>query len=209
MSLIRRQFLAQGAIGLLAACTRNSGTDTLYVGDQRGGQKVVLAALEAQGKPLDAVTFAFLTPHDGEAALKSGAVDAWAIWDPNATLAVQNGARIVEGSVGLAPSYTLQFVSDKAIAAKRPLLSDYSERLYRGWQWAIDHGDTYARMLERETGLAFDIWQEVGRKTRRVPVPITAELIADQQKTADRYYRAGLLAHPLQVTHAFDKSFHP
>jgi sulfonate transport system substrate-binding protein len=52
----------------------------------------VLAALEAQGRPLDSVTFAFLSPSDGQAAMQSGAVDAWAIWDPNAAIAEKAGA---------------------------------------------------------------------------------------------------------------------
>lgn len=310
MTMARRTFLAAGACGLLAACSRKAGgADLLRVGDQRGGQKVVLAAthaldhlpyriewagfpnaapllealnigaidtgyggdaafvfavgagaavkaigaqkhtgagpvvvvrsdssvrsldelaglkiatprgsiahnlvlaaLEAAGKPLDAVHFAFLSPHDGEAALKGGAVDAWAIWDPNASVAARHGARILPGGEGLVPAYTLEFASDRAIAEKHDLLKDFSDRLYAGWQWAADHADEYARLMEAETGLSAAIWAEVSRRSKRPPAPITQALIQDQQKTADRYFRAGLLSKPVDIAKGFDTSFHP
>lgn len=306
----RRSFLATGAMGLLAACSRKTGdADLLRVGDQRGGQKVVLsathalvhlpyhiewvgfpnaapllealnigaidtgyggdaafvfavgagaavkaigaqkhtgvgpvvvvrsdsqvqsldqlaglkiatprgsiahnlvlAALEAAGKPLDAVQFAFLSPNDGEAALRGRSVDAWAIWDPNASVAAKQGARILPGGEGLVPAYTLEFASDRAIAEKRDLLKDFSNRLYAGWQWAAEHGEEHAKLMEVETGLSAKIWAEVARRSKRPPTPITPDLITAQQKTADRYYRAGLLTKPVDVAKGFDASFHP
>jgi sulfonate transport system substrate-binding protein len=53
---------------------------------------LILAALEKHGLPPQAVHFAFLSPQDGEAALRGGSVDGWAIWDPNAALAIRRAA---------------------------------------------------------------------------------------------------------------------
>ena len=170
------------------------------------GHNFILAALEAQGRPLDAVHFAFLSPQDGNAALLGGSVDGWAVWDPNATIAEKQGARLILGE-GLVPSYALLFGSDPAIAHKRPLLTDYKRRLYQGWDWAAGHPNDYARLLNRETGIAVDVWQEVTARTQRRPAGITPSLIADQQKTADRYARAGLIDHPIDVKSGFDESF--
>jgi sulfonate transport system substrate-binding protein len=183
----------------------------LRIATPRGSiaHNLVLAALEAAGKPLDAAHFAFLSPHDGEAALKGRSVDAWAIWDPNATLAAHQGARILPGGEGLVPAYTLEFSSERAIADKRALLQDFSDRLYRGWQWAADHPDAHARFMEKETGLAAAVWSEVAQRSKRPPAPVNAELIAAQQRTADRYHRAGLLAQPVDIAKGFDTSFHP
>jgi sulfonate transport system substrate-binding protein len=74
----------------------------LKIATPRGSiaHNLVLAALEAAGKPLDAVQFAFLSPNDGEAALRGRSVDAWAIWDPNASVAAKQGARILPGGEG-------------------------------------------------------------------------------------------------------------
>lgn len=168
---------------------------------------LVLAALEAQGLPFDAVTFAFLSPQDGKAALQGGSVDGWAIWDPNAALAVKEGGRIVTGTDGLVPSYALLFARDGAIAGKRPLLTDYRRRLYAGWDWAVAHRDDYSRLMAAQTGIAADIWQTVNARTRRVGSAVDDTLIADQQTTADRYLRAGLIDRAIDVRAGFDRSF--
>lgn len=169
---------------------------------------LVLAALERARLPIDAVRFAFLSPQDGEAALRSGAVDGWAIWDPNAAIALrQGGLQLVPGAERLVPSYTLLFASDVAITGKRALIADYRRRLYRGWAWAADHPDAYARLLAGETGIDAALWRSVVTRRDSRPVPIDAHLIADQQATADRYARAGLLARPIDVRAWFDASF--
>jgi sulfonate transport system substrate-binding protein len=168
---------------------------------------LILAALEAQGKPYDAVKFAFLSPQDGQAAMQGGSVDGWAIWDPNATLAVNQGARIITGSEGLVTSYGLLFARDGAIADKRPLLTDYHRRLYAGWDWAAHHGPAYSELLAKETGVAVDVWRTVTARTHRLPAAIDEAVIAEQQKTADRYYRAKLIDKKVDVRFGFDASF--
>lgn len=168
---------------------------------------LILAALEAQGKPYDAVKFAFLSPQDGQAAMQGGSVDGWAIWDPNATLAVNQGARIVTGSEGLVASYGLLFARDGAIADKRPLLADYHRRLYAGWDWAANHSPAYSELLAKETGVAADVWRTVTARTHRLPAAIDEAVIAEQQKTADRYYRAKLIDKKVDVRSGFDASF--
>lgn len=182
----------------------------LRIATPRGSvsHNLILAALEQQGLPLDAVHFAFLSPQDGEAALRGGAVDGWAIWDPNAALAVRRGgARVVDGSAGLVPSYTLMYASTKALAEKRELLADYQRRLDRGWVWAQDHTDAYAAMMAQQTGLDVALWRQVLLGRHSVPVPVDARLIADQQATADRYVRAGVIARHIDVAAGFDRSF--
>lgn len=168
----------------------------------------VLAVLEAYGQPYDAVRFAFLSPSDGKAALESGAVDAWAIWDPHAAIAEQGGhARLLTGKDNLVPGYSLVFGRDGAIADKRTLLADYRRRLYTGWTWAADHREAYAELMHRDTGVALDIMRITVTRADRRPVPVTPELIAEEQRTADRYYRAGLIAKPIDVRRGFDTSF--
>jgi sulfonate transport system substrate-binding protein len=167
----------------------------------------ILAALEAHHQPYDAVHFAFLSPQDGQAALQSGAVDGWAIWDPNATLAERQGARIIRDGQGLVPSYALLFGSDPAIATKHSLLADYRRRLYAGWDWAAANSPAYAELLSRESGIPADIWRQITSVTRRLPAGIDEQLIGDQQKTADRYFRAGVINKKIDVRKGFDTSF--
>ena len=139
---------------------------------------------------------------------RDGSVDGRAIWDPNAALAVRHGgARVVVGGDGLVPTYTLLFASDAALATKRALLADYHDRLYRGWAWAADHIDAYAALVARETGLDAALWRDVLTRWHSLPVPVDARLITDQQATADRYHRAGLIDRQIDVTPAFNTTF--
>jgi sulfonate transport system substrate-binding protein len=170
------------------------------------GHNFILAALEEQGHPLDAVKFAFLSPQDGQAALQGGSVDGWAIWDPYSALAEQQGARVLYDD-GLAPGYALIFGRDGAIADKRPLLTDYRDRLYAGWDWAAAHRDAYAELLHKETGVPVDIWKKISQRTVRVGVGIDEAMLVDQQRTADRYLRAGLLTKAVDARKGFDRSF--
>ncbi|RZK00589.1 MAG: aliphatic sulfonate ABC transporter substrate-binding protein [Novosphingobium sp.] len=167
----------------------------------------VLAVLEAYDQPYDAVRFASLTPSDGRAALHSGAVDAWAIWDPNAALAEREGARILKGKQDLVPGYSFMFARDGAIAEKRALLKDYHDRLYTGWQWAHENEPGYRQLMHRDTGLPIDILAITTGRSDRQPVPIDDAVIAAEQQTADRYLRAGVLAKRVEVSNGFDRSF--
>jgi sulfonate transport system substrate-binding protein len=167
----------------------------------------VLAVLEAYDQPYDAVSFAFLSPSDGRAALQSGAVDAWAIWDPNAAMAEQEGARILPGKQNLAPGYALMFGREGAIAEKRALLQDYHDRLYAGWEWSAKNRDAYAELMHKDTGLALDILRITQGRADRVPAKVDEALIAQQQDTADRYFRAKVIDRKLNVRPLFDTSF--
>jgi sulfonate transport system substrate-binding protein len=167
----------------------------------------VLAVLEAYDQPYDAVNFAFLSPSDGRAALQSGAVDAWAIWDPNAAMAEQEGARILPGKQDLAPGYALMFGREGAIQDKRTLLQDYHDRLYAGWEWSAKNPDAYVEQMHKDTGLALDILRITQSRADRFPVKIDDALIAQQQATADRYLRAGVIDRKLDVRRLFDTSF--
>lgn len=167
----------------------------------------VLAVLEAYGHPYDAATFAFLSPSDGRAALQSGAVDAWAIWDPNAAMAEKEGARILPGKQDLVPGYALIFGREGAISEKRALLQDYHDRLYAGWDWAARNKDAYGALMHRDTGLAIDILRITNGRADRVPAKVDEALIAQEQQTADRYFRAGVITRKLDVRPVFDTSF--
>lgn len=54
---------------------------------------LLLRALREAGLSFNDITPAFLTPADARAAFQQGDVDAWTIWDPYYSAAIQQGAR--------------------------------------------------------------------------------------------------------------------
>ncbi len=158
------------------------------------GHQVVLAALEEAGLPFDSVTFNFLPPADAKLALTSGAVDAWATWEPYTSTAELAGlVRVVRDGNGITPGLSFAVASDGAIAKKRPLLADFARRLSKARDWALKDPAPYAVVWSRLIGLPETVplrW--FGRAAYRA-VPIDGTVIADEQRNIDLYVRAGLI----------------
>jgi len=158
------------------------------------GHQVVLAALEEAGLPFDSVTFNFLPPADAKLALTSGAVDAWATWEPYTSTAELAGlVRVVRDGNGITPGLSFAVASDGAIAKKRPLLADFAQRLSKARDWALKDPAPYAVVWSRLIGLPETVplrW--FGRAAYRA-VPIDGTVIADEQRNIDLYVRAGLI----------------
>jgi sulfonate transport system substrate-binding protein len=158
------------------------------------GHQVVLAALEEAGLPFDSVTFNFLPPADAKLALTSGAVDAWATWEPYTSTAELAGlVRVVRDGNGITPGLTFAVASDSAIAKKRLLLADFAQRLSKARDWALKDPAPYAVVWSKLIGLPETVplrW--FGRAAYR-GVPIDGTVIADEQRNIDLYVRAGLI----------------
>lgn len=170
------------------------------------GHYLLLAGLKRLGKPFDAIDIKFLSPSDGRAALASGAVDAWAIWDPYAAIGeLSDGMRIVPIDRSLTPGLGFVFGIDAALRDKRPLLVDLSARFAAARTWGETHRDAYATMLTRQTGVPIAATRRYLNRSVNVPVPIDAALIAEEQGIADLFHAAGLLARPVQVAPHFEK----
>ncbi|KVG09659.1 MULTISPECIES: ABC transporter substrate-binding protein [Burkholderia] len=180
------------------------------IGTTRGsiGHFVTLKALDAAGLPPDAVSFRFLPPADTMLALATGSIDAWATWEPYTALAETSGrARVLVNGRGLWSGLSYIAATDAAIAAKRDVLRDFVQRVVRAQAWSYRHVDAYSATLARIIGIppAPAKLQFERRNTRWQP--IDAAVIAQQQRTADFYLKAGLLREPLDVRATFDRGF--
>jgi len=172
------------------------------------GQFLILAALEQAGIPADQVKWSYLGPIDARAALSSGAVDGWAIWEPYvSTAVVQDGARVIADGTGLTPTITFLVATQDAIAKRRAALVDFRRRLYVAWAWGLDHIPTYAAYNASLTGLAEPIVARAYEDDHRTPLQIDDGVVAEVQQAADRSLRYGILPKKLDVAAAIDRSF--
>ena len=174
------------------------------------GHYLLLRVLEQAHIPLSAVQVVYLSPGDAKAALANGAVDAWSTWTPYTDLETRGGAgRVVIDGTGLLNSYLFMASTDQAIAAKRPQLADFLQRLTKAEHWQSGHVAEFAKVLAADTGLPPDIALSLAQKHIYTVTPIRPTLAAEEQATLQRYVDGGVLAKAPATAGAFDPEFNP
>ncbi|HWW27216.1 MAG TPA: ABC transporter substrate-binding protein [Caulobacter sp.] len=173
------------------------------------GHLLVIEALRHAGIPLDAVQIVNLTAGDAKAALSSGAVDAWAIWDPYLAIGeIQDHDRVLITSDKLTAEIETGVASDGAVRLKRAELTDFLARVDRAWTWSQSHPDEVAQAYAKDTGVPLDLARLVrGRMKVEVLPQVTNEAIAIHQKTADLYADIGLIPRHIDIAQTYDRSF--
>lgn len=158
-------------------------------------------ALESAGLTPDDVESVPLQPADARAAFQGGNLDAWVIWDPFLTAAVQElGARPVLSRGDLETDYRWFYLASSAFADAHPdLLSTMLAQVQTATDWVRENPDGFAALLETETGIGAEVWTEIlASRTFQDPEPMTPELVESQQTVADTFLELGTL--PAAVT---------
>jgi sulfonate transport system substrate-binding protein len=172
------------------------------------GHFLAIATLERAGIKLSDVTLAFMQPADAKSALESGNVDAWSTWDPYVALGeLRDNNRSIANGVGLSSGLSFQAATDESIKTKRAQIDDFVRRVAAGQQWALSHPDEVAAIQSRVTHLPADVLKVVYQRAQLKPITIDSKVIAEQQRTADLYVRAGVIKTTLDVTPSFDAQF--
>jgi sulfonate transport system substrate-binding protein len=199
-----------GALAILVAKTSPARTLNDLLGRKVAtthgsiGHYLVLRALQANGHRSNAVQLTFLSPSDSQAALQTGAVDAWSTWAPYTVAALASGARELVDGRDYARGVAYDVASDAAITDKRAILSDFLARESRAMAWASTHPDAFAQVLAHETGLPLPIAQGTVACSARVRTPIDANLIAGQQIILDTFHASGDIAAARPLAKAFN-----
>ncbi|RON19297.1 sulfonate ABC transporter substrate-binding protein [Pseudomonas frederiksbergensis] len=165
---------------------------------------LILRALNKAGLSYKDIQPIYLPPADARAAFEQGSVDAWAIWDPYASLALsQNGGRVLANGEGLGlsgPVYTARrdFAQNHG-AFLHALLDELTaaEALTRSQREAS------LRVLTQSMGLPEAvIARYVDNRPPSPVLPIDEKIIEAQQATADLFYANKLLPKRLDVKDA-------
>jgi sulfonate transport system substrate-binding protein len=172
------------------------------------GHYLVIATLQRAGIALSDVTLQFMSPADAKSALEAGYVDAWSTWDPYVALAeLRDQDRSIANGVGVSSGLSFQAATDESIRSRHAELADFLRRVAAGQRWALAHPDEVAAMQSSVTHLPTDVLKTVYERAQLHPVAIDNAVIAEQQKTADVYYHAGVIKASLNVTTSFDTQF--
>jgi sulfonate transport system substrate-binding protein len=172
------------------------------------GHFLLIATLERAGMKLSDIKLEFLQPSDAKAALASGSVDAWSTWDPYVALGeLRDHDRSIADGIGLSSGLSFQLATDDAIKTKRAVLDDFLRRIAAGQRWALSHPQQVAAMQSRVTGLPPEVLEVVYRRAQLHPIKIDDAVIAEQQRTANIYTRAGVIPGHLDIEPGFDRQF--
>ncbi|MBB4864923.1 sulfonate transport system substrate-binding protein [Pseudomonas nitritireducens] len=171
------------------------------------GHFMALGALRRAGLKPEDVTFSFLGPVDGRAALVRGSVDAWVPWEPYTSSAVLlDGARVIADGDGIMTGYSYALASNAAIAGKKAAITDLMTRLARAQVWALQHPDAFAAALTKDLNMPQAVTRRWVGEARISPIVFDERIAATLQKAADFFHSEGVLPKALNVSPAFDFS---
>lgn len=180
-----------------------SGLKGKKVAFQKGSSShnLVLRALNKAGLSYKDIQPVYLTPADARAAFEQGSVDAWAIWDPYASLALSEGhARLLADGTGLG-------LSGPIYTARRAYAQDHGDFVHAllGELTAAEaltrsHHDESIKVLTQSMGLPQGIIERYMDNRPPSPIlPIDDTVVKAQQATADLFYGNGLLPKKIVV----------
>lgn len=164
---------------------------------------LLVRALEAAGVGYDEIETAFLPPADARAAFASGAIDAWAIWDPFQASAEQTlGARVLTDAAGLAPNYQFYLGERSFVTAHPEVVEALIASIEEISHWIVADPAAVAAELAPSTGIPVDALKlAISRQSFGV-APLDEQVIADQQAVADAFQELGLLPKPIVIRDA-------
>jgi sulfonate transport system substrate-binding protein len=167
---------------------------------------LLLKLLEKNNLALSDIEVVYLPPSDARAAFERGAVDAWVIWDPFFAAAEQQlGARVIATGQNLVSNHQF-YLADRTFAEKNPqVLKTVIAELNATTQWVATHQDEASQLLEKPTGLSFDILKSSISRMGFGVQPISSEVAKEQQYVADAFYNQKLIPHKINIEAAIIK----
>jgi aliphatic sulfonates family ABC transporter substrate-binding protein len=162
---------------------------------------LLLSALEEAGVHSSEVEIRFEPPERARRAFESGAVDAWAIWDPWLSSArLDLGARVLRDTSGLFES-SVYYLARREVAERHPeLVAELCAELRAAARWVENDPGGVARSMAPQLGLS--PLALAASLDRELDIGITPAQLAAQQRIADHCLRLQLIPRPVTVAAA-------
>lgn len=172
---------------------------TIAVGKGSSGHGNILGQLDKAGLTTSDVKLVFLQPADALSAFTQHQADAWAIWDPyTAQAEAQLPVRSIAQAKGVTNGYWFGVASDRALAdpKRNTALQDLLVRFEKAVRWAQDHPQQWADSYAAAVGLDPKVAAVVQGRSLRLPTELDDDIVASEQKLADRFAASGQIASP-------------
>ncbi len=164
---------------------------------------LLVAALNKAGLTLKDIQPVYLAPADARAAFANGSVDAWAIWDPYlAAIQQSQSVRVLADYQGLLHASSFYEGSRRFADAHPEAIRLLLAELAKAGAWANAHKPEVSRILAEQIGLPAAVTAAWQARTGYGVTPLTPEIIAIQQQTADIFQAQGLIPRKVDVSQA-------
>lgn len=167
---------------------------------------LLVKALEKAGLSYSDVEVSFLPPADGRAAFEKGAVDAWVIWEPFLAAAeAATGARQLADGTDIVDNHEFYFAT-RDLSDKEPeVVNTVLDSLREIATWINANQADVAKQFAPSIGIPEDVLEVAVQRRSYGVNPITADVVARQQKIADTFFQLGLIPKAISIADAVQK----
>ena len=161
---------------------------------------LLLKLLEKNNLKLSDIEAVYLPPADARAAFERGAVDAWVIWDPFFAAAEdQIGARVIATGENLVSNHQFYLADRKFAEQNSQVLKTVVNELNSTTAWVAKNPDQASKLLEKPTGLSFNVLKSSISRMGFGVTPISAQVAKEQQYVADAFYQQKLIPNQINI----------
>jgi sulfonate transport system substrate-binding protein len=173
----------------------------LAFGRGSSAHNFALMVLEKAGLRYDQVEPVYLGPADAGAAFERGAIDAWSIWEPYASLFNNRpGVRTLTTNNEIGQQFGYIIANGPFVRANPALTETVVEALAASAEKARDRHEEVAALLAGATGISQDVWTRALAQDPFQVLPMNDDLAKSQQKVADRFRALGLVPVDIKVS---------
>jgi sulfonate transport system substrate-binding protein len=176
---------------------------TVAVAKGSSSNYLLVAAVEKAGLDFSDINTVYLAPSDARAAFSTGAVDAWAIWDPFWAAAQAAGpTRTLTDAAGIVPNHDFYLSRRDFADAHGDALNAAVTQIQAIEGWIPANRPAAAAEISASVGLPAPVLLTSFNRATYGVSKITPAVLADQQKVADTFYKLHLIPSPVNVSGA-------
>jgi sulfonate transport system substrate-binding protein len=173
----------------------------LAFGRGSSAHNFAVMVLEKAGLRYDEVEPVYLGPADAGAAFERGAIDAWSIWEPYASLFNNRpGVRTLATNKEIGEQFGYIIGNGPFVRANPALTATVLQVLTASAEKARGHHEAVAAMLAGATGIPQDVWTRALAQDSFQVLPMNDDLTRSQQTVADRFRALGLVPVDVKVS---------
>ncbi|MFN5762978.1 MAG: aliphatic sulfonate ABC transporter substrate-binding protein, partial [Pseudanabaena sp.] len=164
------------------------------------GHYLAVKAFEKEGLTINDFESVFLPPADASAAFSQGKVDGWFIWDPFITRTELSGVgRVLFDGEKLRDTRNYYTTTRKFYEGNKDAIKLFFEELEKADAWVKANPKEVSTLLTDVTKIDANILEKMHSKYEYGLRPITEDIIKEQEKVAEFWFRLKLIPNKPDV----------